>query len=183
MRVQYDEPILYPVSSDMTALAGRELRFQQQSNHASCASALKALLVGAWVFFGGLSCARIEHTCNSTDVTTAVQEGRLPTSVNLYWVDSTNRYNCRETYWAYRNADGEEVKHGQFVGYYPDGVLEGVLNYKHGVLDGRCTQYDFRGQLVIEGQMRNGKPWSGEIGIIDSVWKYKNGLPVRRVEK
>jgi hypothetical protein len=85
-----------------------------------------------------------------------------------------------EVYYAYTNAQGVEIRHGPCTAFYPNGVKQREENYFEDKLDGRCVIYTHSGRRAISGCYRHGEPWDGEIGMMDSVWKFKKGRVVKK---
>ena len=66
-----------------------------------------------------------------------------------YWSNGNRRYE-----WEYK--DGKRVD-GESKGWYPNGQLNQVRNWKDGRVDGKYTEWFEDGQKMVEGTFKDGK--------------------------
>jgi antitoxin component YwqK of YwqJK toxin-antitoxin module/beta-lactamase regulating signal transducer with metallopeptidase domain len=92
----------------------------------------------------------------------------------------------RQVFQAYRDPNGEIVRHGPLAVYHPDGNRLRVENWKHGKLDGKWTDWRLDGRKLAEGVFQDGKKTGRWLqydrdGAVDIEEEYNNGQPVKFV--
>ncbi len=158
------------------------LKCQHPTPRASSPWVFRILLAILWLLLGEVGCRHADRSRTVVEGTTVDRGEQRPPGVELYMVDTTQPYGARETYWVCRHPRGYEVRHGPAVSYYRDGTKQMEANFKHGLAHGRVVHFSMSGEKVIEGVFRNGKPWDGECAYMDTVWEYKKGRAIRRVD-
>lgn len=83
-------------------------------------------------------------------------EGRFVHRVTVWTPD--HRLERERMYYAYTDADGQEVKHGAFENFQ-DGRLVQQANYRNGKLDGTITYWNVLGTKTQELYYRAGTPY------------------------
>ena len=83
-------------------------------------------------------------------------EGRFVNRVTV-WTPG-HRLERERMYYAYTDADGQEVKHGTFENFQ-DGQLVQQANYRNGKLDGTITYWNVLGAKTQELYYRAGTPY------------------------
>ena len=119
--------------------------------------------------------ARLLTLVASTFVFVGCEHG-TPQQPNLVKVERVDKdTKLKETYTAYTDSKGREVKHGSCVIWWDNGAKYVEANYDHGELDGKCSVFSENGKVQIEGWYRHGKPWDGEFHFGHEIRKYDAG--------